>query len=451
MGRLTRVFAALMVCLGGSSLARAQFVGPDRSLQQAVLSAPEAEALPAPHGADLPPPRALTLGEAKALALQNSRIMRLASLQIHEKRHIAAAASKDYFPKVLGNVTYFHFDEDLGTVVSTPGRIFAPTTVVVPVVNQDAPIGMLTVAQPITALYKVNQAVTLANADVGTAQAQALFARREIAKGMEQAYFALLALQRSRAAAAEGVAGAEQLVKALGNPPEARIVLIEAQQLVAQSDHQILQLESVINDLLNWPICTPLVLSDPPPMELPAQCEAEAAAMAMQASPKIREARQLLVKANAALNLAKSDYTPSVVAIGTYVVQDATDAIQRDFAGAGVMVNHTLFEWGKKNSVLHQRQTGVAMAVANLRKTEDDVRLAAIKAWQDYRLAEQNAAYTEQIAKYYAEVKLPAEPYRVIDLAKDRMRAETKALEAQIALRAKYADLMALLGMIDCG
>ena len=64
------------------------------------------------------------------------------------------------------------------------------------------------------------------------------------------------------------------------------------------------------------------------------------------------------------------------------------------------MVNHTLFEWGKKNNVLHQQQTGVALAVANL-------------------------------------------------LAKERMRAETAALEAQIALRAKYAALLALLGLIE--
>jgi outer membrane protein TolC len=430
----------------------AQFIPPEGSLQEAMQARQEAETLPSPppHDCPTPPPRAITLGEAKALALQNSRVMRLASLQIFEKRHAAMAASKDYFPKLLGTASYFHFDDDLGTVVSTEGRIFAARTIAIPVINQDAPLGMLTVAQPVTALYKVRQAVTFANAEVGTAQAQAVFARREISKGVEQAYFALLTLQRSRAAAVEGVQGAEQLVKALGNPPEARIVLVEAQQLVAQSDYQILQLETILNDLFDWPVCTPLVLSDPPPMECPVQCEVDAAAMALQVSPKIREARQLLVKADAGRNLAKSDYVPSVVAMGTYVAQDATDTIQKDFAGAGVLVSHTMFEWGKKNHVLQQRQTGVAMAVANLRKTEDDVRLAAIKAYQDFRLAEQNAAYTTQIAKYYAQVKLPTEPHLIIELAKDRMRAETKALEAQIALRSKYADLMALLGISDC-
>ena len=48
------------------------------------------------------------------------------------------------------------------------------------------------------------------------------------------------------------------------------------------------------------------------------------------------------------MNLAKADYMPNVNAVGMYVAQDATETIQKDIAGAGVMVNHTLFEWGKK-------------------------------------------------------------------------------------------------------
>ncbi len=32
---------------------------------------------------------------------------------------------KDYFPKVLGSVTYFHFDNPLGTVLTTRGTVLA--------------------------------------------------------------------------------------------------------------------------------------------------------------------------------------------------------------------------------------------------------------------------------------------------------------------------------------
>jgi hypothetical protein len=49
----------------------------------------------------------------------------------------------------------------------------------------------------------------------------------------------------------------------------------------------------------------------------------------------------------------------------------------------------------------------------------------------------------QTIARIYAS-------FEFIKLARQRMRAEPKALEAQIQLRAKYAELMALLGLADC-
>ncbi len=429
--------------------AMAQSGPPRRKLWEAKVDAPLSETLPVgpPQEALGPPPRAVTLREAKALALQNSRVMRLASLQINEKQHAATAASKDFFPKLLANLMYFNFNQSLGTVVTTQGHVLPARQIAVPVINQSAPLGMLTVAQPVTALYKVRQAVRFAQAEVGAAQAQMVFARREIAKGVEEVYVALLILKQSREATVKGVQGAAKLAQALGESPEAKIVEVEARSLLSETDNQILQLETILNDLLDWPLCTTLVLSEPLPIQCPVGCEAEAAALAVQVSPKVHEARQLVAQADAGLNLAKSDYVPSVNVVGTYVAQNATPLIQNDFTGVGVMVNHKLFEWGKKNHVLHQRQTGLSMAVANLRKTEADVRLAAIKAFQNFHQAKQTAGYTGQIAGYYAKAKLPTEPYQVIEQTKQRMKAETKALEAQIALRAKYAELMALLGL----
>src|SRR5690242_10247170 len=95
-------------------------------------------ALPCPPGlragpapAEGPPVRRLTLEEARALALANNKSLELARLNVAEKGHAASAASRDYFPKVLGNVTWFHFDSSLGNVVVTaPGRLglLAPGT-----------------------------------------------------------------------------------------------------------------------------------------------------------------------------------------------------------------------------------------------------------------------------------------------------------------------------------
>src|SRR5262245_8560011 len=83
-----------------------------------TLPAPTSEA-PAPGAA---PARRLTLEEAKQLALTDNKSLGLARLSIEEKRHAKAAVWKDYFPKFLGNVTYLRFNDDLGSVLTVPGR-----------------------------------------------------------------------------------------------------------------------------------------------------------------------------------------------------------------------------------------------------------------------------------------------------------------------------------------
>ena len=83
---------------------------PSAAAAQAV-SAP-----PAPLSAS--PTRRLTLEEARQLALANNKALGLARLNMKEKYYAKTAAWKDYFPKLLGNVTYFHFNDNLGQVLT---------------------------------------------------------------------------------------------------------------------------------------------------------------------------------------------------------------------------------------------------------------------------------------------------------------------------------------------
>src|SRR4051812_46036047 len=68
----------------------------------------------------LPSTYPLSLADAKARVLENSVIMELASTQIAAKCYTMQAAEKDYLPKLLNAFTYFHFDNDLGRVLTTP-------------------------------------------------------------------------------------------------------------------------------------------------------------------------------------------------------------------------------------------------------------------------------------------------------------------------------------------
>ena len=70
-----------------------------------------------PPAAPAPAARRLTLEEAKQLALA-SRALTLGRLNVEQLQHATTAARKDYLPKVIANDTYFHFNDDLGSVVS---------------------------------------------------------------------------------------------------------------------------------------------------------------------------------------------------------------------------------------------------------------------------------------------------------------------------------------------
>src|SRR5262249_24486074 len=76
----------------------------------AALPAGEA-AGPGPAPGPAPAARRLTLEEARQLALGNYKALALARLNVAEKEYATTAARKDYFPKLLGNVTYFHFND----------------------------------------------------------------------------------------------------------------------------------------------------------------------------------------------------------------------------------------------------------------------------------------------------------------------------------------------------
>ena len=290
--------------------------------------------------------------------LSSSVVMDLASWQVSAKYHTLQAARKDYWPKLLNSFSYFHFDSDLGTVITTPGILNPATQIAVPVIEQDAQIYTAAAIQPITPLLKVREAVNITAADVGAAEAQRQFARNELTKGVEQLYFGILAAQQIRAGLQQALAGARQMAEA-SKTTGAQISLIETQQALLTTENQVVTLTEQLNQLIDLPPCTALELVDPPALPMPFTC-AEDAVSAASSNPKVGEARMTVEKAEAVVRLAQADYVPSVNAYGFYVNQDATPTIQNDFAGVGMSAT-MLLEWGKKNDTLRASRATLAL------------------------------------------------------------------------------------------
>jgi outer membrane protein len=412
--------------------------------------APSPPAVPAPATA-APGVCRLTLDDARQRALANNTQLGLARLNIDEKRHATAAAKKDYLPKLLGSVTYLHFDKDLGSVVTVnPGsRGLIPPgglTFGIPLATQNSTFTTAMVAQPITKLIAVNAATQAARADEAIARTKLAKGTQDLLSGVTQAYHGLLGAQRIQSALELQAKVVEQAAAAKPTP-EVRVGLLELRQGLLQVRGQVRELTDQLNDLLALPSGTVLELVDPVPPPPPVQSADQAAQLAVAASPEIREAEQTITKARAGLQVARMDYMPDVNVIGGYANNAVAPAIQPNIGFLGVTASYTFWDWGKRGDVRRQRLTQITLAHQNLVATREKVALEARKAFGAFA----DASETYRLAGEMVQARRDAEkgaatPAAVLEAKQATAKAELDLMKAEIAYRVAHAQLAAAVG-----
>jgi outer membrane protein TolC len=411
-----------------------------------------------PAGKDSPAVMRLTLDEVRERILANNKLLQLAALNVQSKGYATRAAQALYFPQIIGNTVYFHFNDDLGTVLTTQGRVVRgpkgkplgvlPSFAInLPVLNQDTTFTTIAAVQPITDLLKVRQGVKIAQADEQIAEAQRDKGTRELLSGVEQLYWGLLAAQRIRAGASAAVAGTEELART-GNL-EARTAVVEGKQALQDVSNQIADLQEQLAILLDAPTTTQFELVEPPLPAAPVKCADEAVSLALASSPEIREAEQNIAKARAAVCAAKLDYVPSIAVIGGYTNQTGADYIQPNIGYIGVMGTYTFVDWGKRRNTIRERDEFVAMATLKVQQTQDTVRQNALKAFREYEQSQQALKLAGELVPLRAEAqKAAATPAAKFTAAKDVMTAQVDYLKADLAYRIAHVKLMSLIGKL---
>ena len=393
----------------------------------------------------------LTLDEARQRALCSSKGLTLGQLGVQEKAEGILAARADYLPKLLANVTYLHFNDNLGKVNTVrTGRlgILPPgsQTVTVNAVNQDSSLVAITLVQPITKLIAVNAATRIARADREIAQAQLDKGRRDLLSDVAQAFYGLLGAQRVEAALAMQVANAQQLDRA--NPsPEVRVALIEARQALNQVQGQMGEIVEELNNLIGLPAGTVLVLEDPLPPAPPVHSADEAASLTLACNPEVREAATGITKAGAALQVAKSEFLPDINVFGSYFNQTSLNIIQQNFGAFGVTASYTFIDWGKRRHVKHQREYQLSQAHENVHATMDKVVLEARQAYNSFEQANQGLALaTEMVAARKAAEGRLKDPALLQAAQVATSKAALEQLQAEASYRVAHARLIAAIG-----
>ena len=393
----------------------------------------------APAQVTSPGVRRITLDDAQAQAAA-STMKNLARLGIDAAKYHRQAVQADYFPKLDASFLNLHFNKFLGQQIQVFRRDKE-----VPLFGKDETAIVFTVIQPVTQLLQVHQAVNLARADEEIAKAKAAGITSQIAMNVEHAYFALLIAQRQQTVAwtkvkmlDSGSQLASTISLPVGNMMEHKSALLEASKELTMANNVVTELTNSLNALIGFAPDTKLVLVPPEPaietVSLP-----QATQQAVANSPEVVEAKQTVVKAKAASKLAKLEYVPAVTVIGGYInqPQPVLPLLPQDFSFIGFTATYTLFDFGKREKTISERNTQVSMAEANVGLVEAKVTAGVHKAFMDLERTRKIRDLTRQLAVSYQETSL--------DNTSARARAEVEMFQAEMDYRSAYTELKRII------
>jgi outer membrane protein TolC len=394
-------------------------------------------------------PRRITLEQAQQQAAAASNPMaHLAQLQVEAARQHRLGAESDYFPKISSTLTNFHFNKFMGEELTVNRPIAGGTvTAQLPLAGKDQTLIAVTAAQPITPLLKLREVVNIARADERVAMAKAGMPV-ETANNVEKSYYALLVAQRQLevARANAAVLRDRQLVASTAamlpdheedNSGAAKALLI--------ASSKVKELTASLNLLLGYPVEGELELVTPVTQVEEISLK-EAADKAMAANPEVVEAEQTVAKAHAASKLSKLDYVPDLAVLGGYAYNaNAVPLLPRDFSFIGIMGAYNLFDFGKREHTIKERNAQVSMAETAVELTKAKVA-AAVKS--TYFEMDRSRQLSELARRLSDAIPVERVSYAKNDseLAVSRAKVEIEMLQANLAYRQALAQLKTLMG-----
>jgi len=374
-------------------------------------------------------------GRAAGAATSN-----VAQLGINAAKYHRQAAQADYFPKLNADFTNLHYNKFLGQTIQLFHR-----DVALPLFGKDWTAVALTVTQPVTQLLQVRQAVTVARADEQIARAKGAQLAAQTAENVERLYFELLIANRRQTIAQKKLEALQQntqqlannVVMTTGKVLEHDTAFLEASKELVITNSQANELTQSLNALIGFAPDTKLVLAVPEPA-LETISLSQATQQAVTNSPEVVEAEETLVKARAASKLSKLEYIPAVAVTGGYVNQSQAvlPLLPQDFSYIGVIATYNIFDFGKREKTLSERNTQVEMAEANVTMVKSKVAANVQKTFLDLQRSQKIRDLTRRLAAGYQEASF--------ENTSAGAAAESEMFQAELDYRSAYTQLKRL-------
>ena len=136
--------------------------------------------------------------------------------------------------------------------------------------------------------------------------------------------------------------------------------------------------------------------------------------------------------------MSKLEYIPAVAVTGGYVnqPQPVIPLLPNDFSFLGVIATYNIFDFGKREKTLSERNTQVQMAEANVAMVKSKVAANVQKTFLDLQRSQKIRDLTRRLAAGYQETSLENTSARA---------AESEMFQAELDYRIARTQLKRLL------
>ena len=364
--------------------------------------------------------RHLKLSEAVHLALEQNRALKVARFKVQENEHRKEGTRSDYFPVITNQSNALHINA-LQDVSIPPGAFGTPAGVPIPNVNTTVLQGknMLIssgtmIAQPLTQLLRIHQENRIAAAEVASSRDDLRYAENEIALQVHALYYGILVAQLQKKAAEQQTSFSAENLRESENDVrngsalqvaalQGRAAVLQGQQSVLTAELQIQDGMVELNDLLGLPLDTKLDLESEVDANFETLAKAEYVKEAWEQNPKIRAAEEEVTKARAGVAAAKTAYIPDITAFARHSYQDGVPFFVRNFGTAGINLNYTLWDFGKRRATVRQNASQLAEAEQNLERLKEEVAVAIERSYNKLERTRSMVNVATQVAQLRQE------------------------------------------------
>ena len=394
--------------------------------------------------------RHLTLTEAVHLAISQNRTLKIARLKVAENQQKKAGEHSAYFPSLKNESNLLHFTE-LQNIGIPAGAFGVVAGSEIPVRNTIIPQGRSTVyttgtqlSQPLTQLIRIHDANRIAAADLAISQDDLKWAENKIALQVHSVYYGILIARLQKQAAEQQTKYADQNLRESeddvrnGNALkvaaiQGRATLLQSQQAVLTADLQLSDLNTELNDLLGLPLDTQLDLDTAVRATFDERPREEYVQTAWSQNPRIKAAENAVVKARAAVGVAKTAYIPDVTAFARQSYQDGIPFVVRNFGTFGINMTWDVFDFGKRRATVRETQDQLAEALENVRRLKEDVAVSIKRSYDKVQRTKSMVAVAQQVVSLRQESERLAQNQLAqgVVLISDRRQATAETYKAQ--------------------